>query len=146
MKPLAPVSSTFFIRSVHSLPSVARRAATGIPPGAPTGCPTCNSKSPRLDLTLRVLACGAAAGSLSAAVLAWRGRVETGSPAAPVNAVSHWFWGREALGRDDATLDHTAAGAAVHYLSALFWAVGSARCAPHAGGRTMPTPPSTRPR
>lgn len=72
----------------------------------------------------RVLAGGAAAGSLSAAVLAWRGRAETGSPVAPMNAVSHWFFGREALRRDEATLDHTATGTAVHYLSALFWAVG----------------------
>lgn len=72
----------------------------------------------------RMLACGAAAGTLSAAVLAWRGRAETGSRVAPLNAVSHWLWGREAIRRNDTTLDHTGLGTAIHYLSALFWGVG----------------------
>lgn len=79
---------------------------------------------PRSFSIPRLLAGGAAAGTLSAAVLAWRGRAETGSRVAPLNAVSHWLWGREAIRRDDTTLDHTGVGTAIHYLSALFWGVG----------------------
>ena len=62
------------------------------------------------------------AAALSLAVLAWRGRVDTGSAAAPVNAVSHILWGDESLRRDDATAAHTLLGGTVHAASALFWA------------------------
>lgn len=72
----------------------------------------------------RVLACGAVAGTLSTGVLAWRGGVENRSRVAPLNAISHWLWGRKAIGRNDATLDHTFTGTAIHYLSSLFWATG----------------------
>jgi hypothetical protein len=70
-----------------------------------------------------VLACGGAAGMLSAFVLAWRGRVEIGSAAAPVNAPSHWVWGRPALRRDDVTARHTLLGELVHQASSFFWGV-----------------------
>lgn len=78
----------------------------------------------------RWLASGMLAGTLSAAVLAWRGRAENRSAAAPLNAISHWLWGRPALHRNDTTLDHTAAGTAIHFLSSLFWAAAyEALCA-----------------
>ncbi len=61
------------------------------------------------------------AGSASGAALAWRGRAENQSPAAPVNAVSHWLWGDKALARDRPSLRYTASGALVHGVSSMLW-------------------------
>lgn len=58
---------------------------------------------------------------LSAAVLLWRGHVENGHAAAPVNAVSHWIWPRQALREDRASARFTATGAVVHFAAALLW-------------------------
>jgi hypothetical protein len=66
-------------------------------------------------------AAGAGAALLSAATLLWRGRAETGSPFAPLNAPSQWLWGRDALQHDGADLKHTATGAVTHGLSSLLW-------------------------
>jgi hypothetical protein len=76
---------------------------------------------------LEALRAGAVSGTLasilSTATLAWAGRRETGSAAAPVNAVSHWLWGEEALREDDVTWRHTLPGYATQHLAAVFWAV-----------------------
>jgi hypothetical protein len=73
-----------------------------------------------------IAAHGAVAGSLasllSTAVLLVAGRREAGSAAAPVNAVSHWYWGDEALARQDTDLAHTAAGYLTHHGASVFWA------------------------
>lgn len=73
-----------------------------------------------------VLAQGALAGTLasllSTAVLAITGRRETGSAAAPINAVSHWYWGDKALRRQRTDLSHTALGYLTHHLASTFWA------------------------
>jgi hypothetical protein len=66
---------------------------------------------------------GALASALSAAVLAWRGRVETGSAAAALNAPSHWIYGAPALRRNAATLRHTVTGTVIHSVSGVFWAL-----------------------
>lgn len=68
------------------------------------------------------LAPGLLSAALSLAVLAWRGRADTGSASAPLNAVSHMLWGDEALRTDATTPEHTLVGGTVHALSALFWA------------------------
>ncbi|MDQ3060516.1 MAG: hypothetical protein M3R45_13525 [Pseudomonadota bacterium] len=77
-----------------------------------------------------VLAQGALAGSLasllSTAVLAIAGRRQAGSAAAPINAVSHWYWGDEALRRQRPDLAHTAAGYLTHHLASTFWATAYA--------------------
>lgn len=70
----------------------------------------------------RVLLSGTVASLLSAAVLAWRGRAEKRSAAAPLNAPAHWLWGRESLRRNDTSLRHTLTGMLVHHASSLFWA------------------------
>lgn len=70
-----------------------------------------------------VLACGGAAGVLSALALAALGRAEGVSAAAPLNAPSHWLWGRRALRQDGMTARHTAVGALVHQASSFFWGV-----------------------
>lgn len=77
-----------------------------------------------------VLAQGALAGSLasvlSTAVLALAGRREAGSAAAPINAVSHWYWGDEALHCQRTDLTHTAVGYLTHHGAATFWALAYA--------------------
>lgn len=91
-----------------------------------------------VDSGERIAVTGLAAGILSTVVLAWRGRAETGSAAAPINAVSHWLYPRRALWRDDVSWRHTANGAAVHIGSAMFWAVafeGLRRWRERNGGR-----------
>jgi hypothetical protein len=71
----------------------------------------------------RVWTHGSLASLLSAVVLAWCGRAETGSAAAALNAPSHWLWGRRALRSDGASLRHTLPGMAIHHASSLFWGV-----------------------
>jgi hypothetical protein len=58
----------------------------------------------------------------SGAVLAWRGRAENASAAAPLNAPAHWFFGDESLRQDDASWRHTATGVATHQISSVLWA------------------------
>ena len=66
---------------------------------------------------------GACAGLLSTLALAWRGRAETGSRVAAINAPSHLLHGREALRRNAATWRYTGTGLLVHGASSYFWAV-----------------------
>jgi hypothetical protein len=70
---------------------------------------------------------GAVASVFSAATLAWAGRRQTGAPAAPLNATSHWLWGDAALRRDRLTARHTAVGYLIHHAAATFWAALHAR-------------------
>lgn len=69
---------------------------------------------------------GAISGSLasiaSTAVLGERGRQESGSPYAPTNAISHWFWGERAARRDDPSARYTLIGYAIHHASSILWA------------------------
>lgn len=83
------------------------------------------------------LAAGSLASLLSTGVLAWAGRRQAGSAVAPINAVSHWLWGDEALHEDRATLRHTVAGYLTHHLAAVFWATLYARLRGEAP-RTLP--------
>jgi hypothetical protein len=69
----------------------------------------------------RLLAADLLSSGLSAAALAWRGRAETGSAAAPVNAISHWLWARQALRQDGVSARYTLAGLGVHFAAALLW-------------------------
>ena len=71
----------------------------------------------------RVLVSGALAGLLSNLMLAWLGRSEGAGAAAPLNAISHWLWDREALWQNAATVKYTLSGTAIHFASSLFWAV-----------------------
>lgn len=64
---------------------------------------------------------GLLAGALSAAVLAWRGHTDAGSAVAPVNAVSHMIWPRQALLHHRPSLRHTGTGGVLHLGSSLFW-------------------------
>lgn len=69
---------------------------------------------------------GSIASVLSAAYLTWAGR-RRGTPAAPMNAVSHWFFGDRALRADEPSLLYTLSGYLTHHGAAIFWAVLHAR-------------------
>jgi len=64
---------------------------------------------------------GTLAALASMAVLLWRGRHDSGSAAAPVNAITHWLWPRKALSRDEASLRYTGTGGVVHLASSMLW-------------------------
>lgn len=90
------------------------------------------------DVARDALAEGAVAAALSAATLAWRGRSDSGSAVAPINAPSHWLWGREAIRSEAVDARHTALGAAVHGASSVFWSglyawIGAQRRRPTVG-------------
>lgn len=71
----------------------------------------------------RGLVGGSAASVLSTVALAVLGRRQTGSPYAPTNAISHWFYGDTAAMKNRPSLRYTLAGYAIHHASATFWAV-----------------------
>jgi hypothetical protein len=65
---------------------------------------------------------GTAASVLSGAYLAWRGW-RRGETAAPVNAVSHWFFGDRSLREDEPSWKYTLTGYLTHHGAAIFWGV-----------------------
>jgi hypothetical protein len=73
---------------------------------------------------------GLVAGSLGSAAstlaLVAAGRREARSGFAPVNAVSHWYWGDRAFHRPKANLRHTAMGYLTHHGASVFWATAYA--------------------
>jgi hypothetical protein len=70
---------------------------------------------------------GSVASLASTAALAMAGHCENGHPAAPVNAISHWFWDPEALGKNGPSIRHTLTGFLVHHGASVFWATLHAR-------------------
>ena len=70
----------------------------------------------------RALVAGSCASVLSAGALALAGRREAGSAAAPINAVSHWYWGDRAFRQQQTDVTHTVAGYLTHHSAAVFWA------------------------
>ena len=66
---------------------------------------------------------GAMASVLSTVALSSAGRRETGSSTAPVNAVSHWFWGDEAFDHGELDIKHTLVGYLAHHGAATFWSM-----------------------
>jgi hypothetical protein len=59
----------------------------------------------------------------STAALALRGRTDAGAAAAPINAISHWFFGDRAFRRDETNFRNTFLGYAIHHAMSVFWAV-----------------------
>jgi hypothetical protein len=66
---------------------------------------------------------GTSAAVLSSAVLAALGQRLTGSAAAPLNAVSHWYYGDRAARRDEASAKYTLVGYLTHHAASIFWAI-----------------------
>jgi hypothetical protein len=65
---------------------------------------------------------GSIASALSVAYLTWAGQ-RRGLPAAPLNAVSHWYFGEQALREDRASPVYTVVGYLTHHAASIFWAV-----------------------
>src|SRR4051812_15224784 len=63
---------------------------------------------------------GSIASILSTAYLLWAGH-RRGHAAAPVNAVSHWFFGRRALQEDGPSPIYTVSGYLTHHGASIFW-------------------------
>lgn len=78
------------------------------------------------DSWLKVLRAAVVSGMVAAAttalVVAVRGRSDSGSAIAPLNATSHVAWGEADANTDRVDLKHTALGAGIHAASAVFWA------------------------
>lgn len=74
---------------------------------------------------------GGLASALSSLVLAWRGHIDLGAGAAPLNAPAHWLT-RRALAREGSSLHYTPVGMVIHHLSSIFWAffyeLAASRC------------------
>ena len=66
---------------------------------------------------------GTVASLVSTLTLAALGRRESGSALGPINAVSHWYWGRRATRQDGASLKYTLPGYLTHHGASVFWAV-----------------------
>lgn len=66
---------------------------------------------------------GTCASILSTLALVARGRSESGSALAPINAVSHWYWGDRATREDRPSFKYTAPGYLTHHATSIFWAV-----------------------
>jgi hypothetical protein len=81
------------------------------------------------------IASGAAASTLSSAVLAARARQEAGSPYAGTNAVSHALWGDRAFRADAPSLKYTVAGYMIHHGASMLWATLYERYASGPDGR-----------
>jgi hypothetical protein len=65
---------------------------------------------------------GSAAAITSALVAAVRGRRDSGSAIAPINAVSHALWGDRAAESSSASFRYTAVGLLIHTGASIFWA------------------------
>lgn len=70
---------------------------------------------------VRSVVAGSLASVFSAVALVLCGQRETGSPAATLNAVSHWCWREEALYRQGADVRHTVLGYLIHHGASVFW-------------------------
>lgn len=64
---------------------------------------------------------GGIASVLSSVMLVARGKRDAGTGTAPLNAPSHWLFGREALRANRPSWRHTFNGLLIHHGSSLFW-------------------------
>ncbi len=69
------------------------------------------------------LAAGAMVFAATAAAAALRGRKDSGSAVAPINATSHVVYGPEASSADAPDLRHTLPGLAINAGASVFWAI-----------------------
>jgi hypothetical protein len=82
---------------------------------------------------------GTVASLVSTLTLAALGRRESGSALGPINAVSHWYWGRRAARQDGASLKYTLPGYLTHHGASVFWAVMFERLFAHRARRDPAT-------
>ncbi len=77
-------------------------------------------QAPRPSLFHGALVAGSCASLLSTLALVKAG-ARRARALAPVNAISHWYWGHEALHRTRADLRHTVLGYLTHHAASVFW-------------------------
>ena len=70
----------------------------------------------------RGLLSGTSASILSTVALLLFGRKESTSAVAPVNAISHWYWGDDAIRRSRPSIKYTVPGYLTHHAMSIFWA------------------------
>ena len=75
------------------------------------------------DSIRRGLVSGTLSSVVSTVALTALGKRDSGDALAPVNAVSHWFYGDDAIARDGPSAKYTIPGYLIHHASATFWAV-----------------------
>ena len=66
---------------------------------------------------------GTSASILSTLPLVLRGLSENSSATAPINAISHWYWGDHATRVSRPSLKYTVPGYLTHHATSIFWAV-----------------------
>ncbi|MBB5427001.1 hypothetical protein HDG40_005180 [Paraburkholderia sp. JPY158] len=71
----------------------------------------------------RAVPSGLLAGCLSAATASAASTDASGSPLAPINAVTHSMWPQRALRERGFSIRHTVTGFAIHQAAAIFWAL-----------------------
>lgn len=76
----------------------------------------------RFDWTATIASAGIAVAATTAALM-MLGKRESGSAAAPINAVSHIAWGDEAAQRDNVDVRHTLVGGLLHIAATLGWSL-----------------------
>jgi hypothetical protein len=110
---------------------------TALPDSIRRFCP--DSAQPRHTTVAQGALAGSLAALASTAALTLAGRRQAGSAAAPINAVSHWYWGDEAFEQRNVDVPHTAVGYLTHHGAAIFWAtLYAALCRKQQGTRTVP--------
>lgn len=75
-----------------------------------------------------LMSSGLTAAAASALALLWQGWRDNAHPAAPLNAVSHWWWPRRALRENAPSWRYTGNGLLVHVASSLWWAAIYTAC------------------
>lgn len=73
-------------------------------------------------MLVEALVAGSCASVLSALALGWAGRREVKSATAPLNAVSHWRWGKPALRKHGFSARYTVLGYCIHHGASVWWA------------------------
>ena len=76
-----------------------------------------------LSLLKRALLSGSAAAAAVTLVASIAGRRATGAYAAPLNATSHFLWGKRAARKNELSWKYTGAGFAANYGASVFWAL-----------------------
>lgn len=79
--------------------------------------------TPWTQASRNALVSGSFAAVTSTAALSALGRRDSGDSVAPINAISHWYWGDRAAQVTQVDLRHTLAGYLTHHAAAVFWAV-----------------------
>lgn len=84
-----------------------------------------------LAVLREALMAGSFASVLSTFTLAWAGHSEVRSAVAPLNAVSHWRWGRPAFHQREFSVRHTLLGYSIHHCASIWWAAVHAAAMMH---------------